>query len=113
MNEEIIIPVAFFASIAFILYYFFKYRYLERQALIEKGMTVEELKKTFRKIPREKNRNEAAMAKWGIILIAIGLAILIGTNFSDEILLGLIFMFPGIGLLLYYKFIAKRVETEE
>ena len=105
MEEEILIPIAFFASVAFILYYFFRYRYLERQAIIEKGMTADELKDVFKKHPKQKISNEANMAKWGIILITIGLAILIGTQFSDEVMLALIFLFPGVGLLLYYKFI--------
>lgn len=114
MEEEILIPIVMFASIAFILYYYFRYRYLERQAIIEKGMTADEIKEVFKKLPKHKTSNETNMAKWGIILIAIGLAILIGTQFSDEVMLSLIFILPGIGLLLYYKFIFKKeIKTDE
>jgi len=112
MDEEILIPITFFASVAFILYYYFRYRYLERQAIIDKGMNIDELKTFLKKTPRQNGNSGASSAKWGIILIAIGLAILIGSQFSDEIMVGLIFMLPGFGLLLYYKFIYKQVNTE-
>jgi uncharacterized membrane protein len=114
MEEEILIPIVMFASIAFVLYYYFKYRYLERQAIIEKGISAENVKDVLKKSPKQKTTNEANLAKWGIILIAIGLAILIGTQFSDEVMLGLIFIFPGVGLLIYYSFIVKKTtKTEE
>lgn len=113
MEVELFVPIAFFASIAFILYYYFRYRYLERQALIEKGANVEELKDILKKYPRQHTYHTANMAKWGIIFIAIGLAILIGNYFSDVVMLALIFIFPGIGLLLFYKFILTRKAEEE
>ena len=113
MEEEILIPIVMFASIAFVLYYYFKYRYLERQAIIEKGINTEDAKEVLKKSPKQKVTNEANLAKWGIILIAVGLAILIGTQFSDEVMLALIFIFPGIGLLLYYTFILKKVTKKE
>lgn len=105
---EVFIPITLFSATAFVLFFFFRYRYLERQAIIEKGISGEELKEMFKKHPKQKTKNDANLAKWGIILIAIGLAILIGTQFSDEVMLALIFIFPGIGLLLFYKFILKN-----
>lgn len=114
MEEEIIIPIVLFGCTAFILYYFLRFRYLERQAILEKGMTADEIKEVFKKHPKSKVTNGTNTAKWGIILITIGLAILIGTQFSDEVMLSLIFMLPGIGLLIYYKFIFKKeIKTEE
>jgi hypothetical protein len=113
MEEEIIIPIVVFGSIAFILYYYFRFRYLERQAIIEKGLTAEEIKDLYKKPHRFKTTNETNMAKWGIILIAIGLAILVGTQFSDEVMLSLIFILPGLGLLIYYKFIFKKENKSE
>ncbi len=113
MEEEILIPIVFFASVSFVLYYYFRYRYLERQTIIEKGMTADELKDLLKKHPKERTGNGINTAKWGILLIAVGLAILIGTQFSDEVMLALIFMFPGIGLLLYYNFIYKKITKTE
>ena len=86
---------------------------MERQALIDKGLNAEDVKDLFKTLPNQNISNEAGMAKWGIILIAIGLAILMGTQFTDEVMLGLIFLFPGIGLLFYYYFIAKKFTVSE
>ncbi|MBN1406936.1 MAG: hypothetical protein JW956_04065 [Calditrichaceae bacterium] len=108
MEEEIFIPIVLFVSIAFILYSYLRYRYLERQAILEKGMSIEELKEIFKSTAKSKNESGANMAKWGIILIAIGLAILIGSYFSDEVMGALIFILPGAGLLLYYKLFATK-----
>ena len=114
MEEEILIPIALFASITFILYSYFRYRYMERQAILEKGMTSDEIKEIFKKHTKERVSDGTGLAKWGIILIAIGLAILIGTYFSDEVMMALIFIFPGVGMLLYYNLIAKKsAKTKE
>lgn len=55
--------------------------------------------------------------KWGLVLIAIGLALTIGNMFpyqvSEEMTFGLGFLFAGLAFLIYY-FIAKRMsETDE
>ena len=55
--------------------------------------------------------------KWGLVLIAIGLALTIGNLFpyqvSEEMTFGLGFLFAGLSFLIYY-FIAKRIaESEE
>ena len=112
MQAEIFIPIGFFALVAFIFYSFFKYR-IEKQALLDKNITAESLKEILGKTSRIKFLNEESAAKWGIILIALGLAILIGIQFTDEVMLGFIFLFPGIGLLFYYYFIAKKVGKSE
>lgn len=112
MEVEILVPIAFFALVAFIFYSFFKYR-IEKQALLDQNITAEGLKELLGKTSKQKFLNEERAAKWGIILIAIGLAILIGTQFTDEVMLGFIFLFPGIGLLFYYYFIAKKFAKSE
>lgn len=50
--------------------------------------------------------------KWGIVLIGVGLAILIGqmlpSDISDEVTISGMFIFAGLGLILYY-FLASRI----
>jgi len=76
---EVIIPVTLFFVIGIIVFYFFRYRFLERQSIIEKGLGGEELKAMLGR--RERRQSDGTnLAKWGIIAIAIGLAILIGSN---------------------------------
>ena len=52
--------------------------------------------------------------KWGLVLVAIGLAFILGLFFpyriSDEITFGLMFIFSGIALLIYYFFAQKKTK---
>ena len=111
---EFLIPITFFAAIAAVLYHFIKSRHTERMAIIEKGLSEEQLKYLLR------HKRGFLMNGWslklGAFLIGIGLAVIIGSfvpsYMQDEITVGLIFMFPGIGLLLVYKFAEKEAENE-
>jgi hypothetical protein len=106
MGNEIFIPITLFAGIAFILYYFMRYRFQERQSIIEKGLSGDDLKVLLGSKPKRES-NGSASAKYGILAICVGLAILIGTQFDEETVWGLIFLLPGIGLLVYYRFFQK------
>ncbi len=78
-----------------------------RKMLIEKGMVNEKLQYLF---AGKMDVTAPASLKWGMVLIGIGLAFLIGQlvpSLKEEITIALIFIFGGIGLLLYY-FIAKK-----
>lgn len=78
-----------------------------RKMLIEKGMVNEKIQYLFA------GRNDVAAPaslKWGMVLFGIGLAFLIGQfvpSMKEEITIALIFIFGGLGLLIYY-FISKR-----
>ena len=54
--------------------------------------------------------------KWGLVLIAIGLALLIGNLFpyqvSEEMTFGLGFLFAGLAFLIYYV-LAKRMAENQ
>jgi len=80
-----------------------------RSKLIEKGMLDENVKYLY------SNRLEyhvPSALKWGMVLIGVGLAFLIGQlvpyDISDEVTVGSMFVLAGIGLLVYYA-IAKRM----
>jgi Domain of unknown function (DUF6249) len=111
---EFLIPITFFAAIAAVLYNFIKSRHNERMAIIEKGLNEEQLKYLLRH--KKGFLVNGWSIKLGAFLIGIGLAVIIGTfvpgYMQDEITVGLIFMFPGIGLLLVYKFADKAASQE-
>jgi len=116
-NEfEFLIPIVFFLSFAGVIYHFIKARHTERIAVIEKGLTEEQLSYFQKSKSRIKNPSEWTI-KMAALLISVGLAILIGNMFSydirDEIILGLIFLFPGIGLLLVYRYLEKKVKNND
>ena len=80
-----------------------------RQKLIEKGMVDENVKYLY----RENGETRALSSlKWALILIGIGLAVVVGQvvprRMMEEITVAGMFLFAGIGLLVYYG-IASRI----
>lgn len=101
----IFIPLTLIIATAIVVYVFLSNRNKERLALIEKSSDHNDLKLLFAK-RKASDPSVYRVAKWGIILVSIGLAIVLGLLLQDyvaeEITLGLIVLFPGIGLLIYY-----------
>ena len=86
-------------------------RHRERMGMIEKGMKAEDIKAMFGRSFREPH--PLTSLKWGIVLVAVGFAVLLGLflhsayNMEGGIFPGLIAVFGGAGLVLFY-FIANR-----
>lgn len=103
MNSEIIIAPAFFVAFVYMI------KVLSdnwvRKKLIEKGLVDENVKYLY----SGTNQTQAAL-KWGMALIAIGAAILLGQlapyDVREELTISGMFIFPGIALILYY-FVAR------
>lgn len=80
-----------------------------RRKLAEKGMVSEEVKYLY---ADTLEFHRPGSLKWGMVLIAIGLAILIGQllpyKIADELTISAMFIFAGLALILYY-FIAGRL----
>lgn len=73
-----------------------------RNRLIDKGPLDENVK--FLYADRTEYRGPSAL-KWGMVLIAVGLAFLLGQlvpDYQGEITIGCMFVFAGLALLLYY-----------
>jgi len=111
----ILIPLGAFALVVLIVLIIFKSRNRwreminkERLALIEKGVT---------EFPEEftKSINLHLYMVWGFILSGFGLALIIGLAISGEwdgIVGGLIFLFIGLALLLFYRIQLKKEEAK-
>ena len=86
-------------------------RHRERMGMIEKGMKAEDIKAMFGRSFREPH--PLTSLKWGIVLVGVGLAVMLGMflhsayNMEGGIFPGLIAVFGGAGLVLFY-FIANR-----
>ena len=81
--------------------------------MIEKGMA--EFKPDFGK------PNVMGNLKWGILMISIALGIIFGFIFQEEvtghsgppiIFVGSVFLFTGLGLLLYYFIASKKMNGD-
>lgn len=80
-----------------------------RRKLIDKGMVDENVKYLYADKPE--SRILSAL-KWGMVLIAIGLAIFVGQmvrpDLVEEVTIGCMFIFGGLALVIYYM-IANRM----
>ena len=109
MNDlEFIIPVAFFAVVYGIFHLFVRRK--ERLALIEKGVTAAVF---------NSESNVSPSLKYGIFCIGIAAGFLMGeilcqaTRLNEGVAyLSMIFLFGGIGLVIYYFISRKHVRKE-
>jgi len=80
-----------------------------RRKLIDKGMVDENVKYLYADVPETRILSGL---KWGMVAIAIGLAIFVGQMvqpaLQEEVTIGCMFIFGGLALVIYYA-IAKRM----
>lgn len=85
-----------------------------RQKLIEKRLLEENIKYLY---PDRLEHYVSSSLKWGMVLVGIGLAIFIGQmvpqRISDVITAAGIFIFAGLGLILYYVIATLMVKKSE
>jgi uncharacterized membrane protein HdeD (DUF308 family) len=88
-----------------------------KKQLINKGITEENAKLLFPE--HKKTSSKFSSMKWGIVLIGIGFALLIAMfiaqHLEDDyrmgVTLGLMILFAGIGLIIYYFNLKDRMEN--
>lgn len=106
----VFVPITSFIIIAYIIKTISDNRI--RHRLIEKGVTDENAKLLFGK--KEEFRSVSSL-KWGLVLTGIGLALFIGQLFprsiSEEMTVGGMFIFAGLGFLIFY-FVTQRMDKE-
>jgi hypothetical protein len=107
--NEVLIPIVVFAGFAFIIKIILDYA--TRRKLIDKGMVDESIKYLYLARPEGQ---VASSLKWGMIAIGIGAAIFVGQmvrpSLQEEITIGCMFLFGGIGLVIYYAITRKTIE---
>ena len=111
MNEEIVIPLGFFAAVFGVFYMYLSTRNKERMALIEKDANARMFQSG------NANSNKQIILSIGFLGIGIGLGVLVGgileqLGLSDSVAYpASIFIFAGLGLvgslLLFKKFFSK------
>jgi len=119
MHEEVVavfIPIVMFLIIGLIWVTAIYYRSRERQMLIEKGLTAEDMKKFF-----EQKKDPFWLMKVGIICIffgiGLGIGLMSGAEETREIVTPTtIFIFTGIGFVIaniYGNKLRKNYELEK
>jgi hypothetical protein len=112
-GQEVIVPIIFFITVGVIWGAYILTRHKERITMIEKGLKADEIKSLY---ARAAGRvNPLVSLKWGIIFVAIGLAVLLGVWLRETYLVqegvfpGLIALFGGAGLIVFYMIARKKV----
>ena len=97
------VPIAFFAAIAWTIKVISDNR--TRRRLIDSGATEGMVAALFAN--REQDPNVPASLKWGLVTVGVGLALVIVQflpyDFEEPIAYGLMLLFAGAGLLIYYR----------
>lgn len=113
--EEILIPIAFFASIFGIVYVVISARNKERLAMIEKGVDAG----IFAKGNESQTRKYSALM-FGILFIGVSLGLITGVFMRTWNILpdpinyfAMILLFGGTSLLVYYSIVNRKEEPEE
>ncbi len=114
-THEVIVPVVFFLTVAVIWGGQLLSRHRERIMIIEKGLNPQEAKALYERAARISS--PLTSLKWGIVAVAIGIAVLLGNwlrftfGIEDVAMVGLIALMGGIGLIVFYV-IASRQERK-
>src|SRR5262245_37536560 len=115
-NVEVFIPIVFFLTIGAIWGSFILTRHRERITMLDKGLTPEDIKHLYqRDIARV---NTISSLKWGIVGVAIGLAVMTGMWIRQSTMVGegiypaLVALFGGTGLIVFYAIARKRPVAE-
>lgn len=109
---EALIPIIMFLTVGAILAGVILTRHRERMTIIEKGLRPEDMKALYERSTQRPNPLSAL--KWGMVFLAIGLAVLAGmvlrdTYFVDEAVYpGLIALLGGLGLIAFYVIAGRR-----
>jgi len=102
-----LVPLTFFLMVAYIIKILSDNKI--RRLAIEKGLLNENMKYLY--YDRFEGKVPASL-KWGFVLLGIGLAIFVGqmapTGNTEEVTIGGMFLFAGLGLIIYY-FVAKQI----
>ena len=114
--EEVLIPITMFITFGAVLIIWMITRHRERISMIDKGLSSEEIKALSYRDPNRRVRHDPFLSlKWGILFVLAGPAILIGTylhtqyNTDESVMFGLISLFVGIGLIIFYLIAAKKI----
>ena len=112
-GEEVLIPIVFFVFMGVVILAIIRSRHQTRMAMIEKGLTSDAMRAVFAK---DISRDPLMSLKWGILFVFGGLAILLGNllhyrfNVEEGVIIGLVCLFAGFGLLLFYSIAAKKID---
>lgn len=112
MDGGIFVAIFFFMTVLLIWGGIIISRHKERMSIIEKGLGADDMKALYATWARPSS--PLSSLKWGILFVMVGLAVILGVwlhslyFIGDGIIPGLIAVFGGLGLLLFYRIASKK-----
>lgn len=112
---ETLIPIVFFLTIGGVIALGMLARHKERMTMIDKGLKAEDIKSMYER--GTLRANPLSSLKWGMIFVAIGVAVVISIWLNDVYYVGegifpaLISLFGGLGLIAFYFIASKKVQS--
>ena len=112
-GSEVLVPVVFFFTVAALWGGVILTRHKERMTMLDKGLSPGDIKQLYQRSSMQVSPYSSL--KWGIVFVAIGLAVLVGmwlrgTYYVEEgIYPALIALFGGAGLIVFYVTVRKRM----
>lgn len=100
-----------------IIFWAIHVKHKERMKLIEKGLTPEEVKSYYHELGKRVKYPYSSL-KWGIIFTAVGIGFLFSfllneySDVSESITPAFILVFAGIGFIIYYVIINKKLRND-
>jgi hypothetical protein len=118
MDPGLLVPLAFFAGVAIVLWKYFEGRHKERMAMIEKGVNPADFKSAT---PiRLWQGNVLSNLKWGLLLVFGGIGLLVGLQLEyyfgfheGGAVFGSILIAGGLALIIFYLIAAKKIKKEQ
>ena len=111
----VLITMTLFLVIGGVLALWLVTKHKERTMMLEKGFRPEEIKELYRK-GAFSSPNPLSSLKWGLVFSSIGIAVILGMvldsayNLEEGIYFGLIALFGGVGLMLFYALSGKKAK---
>lgn len=112
---EELIPIVLFVSVAAVFGAYILTRHKERITIIEKGLKAEDYAALYRSAGKQ--IYPLSSLKWGLILVLVGIAVLVGLwmqqvyDVEEGVFFGLVALAAGIGLLVFYAIARKQVKA--
>jgi Domain of unknown function (DUF6249) len=114
--SEVFIPIFFFLVVGGTIAVAILTKHRERLTMLDKGLSPQDIKALYER-STSRPQNVASALKWGIVFISVGLAVLLGMwlreqfRIDEVVYFGLISLFGGIGLVIYYG-VARKQEPK-
>ena len=113
--HEVAIPIILFLTIGMVIIVALINRHRERMSMVEKGMSANDIKALY---ARKMQMDPLNSLKWGILFVLGGVAVMFGNflverfNVQPPVIVGMVCLFVGVGLVLFYSIASKKVERE-